>query len=56
MENALLYTFTTIAQALGGTFALLAAFILYRFQTLNDLMALEAGELMQIVSQTKRGF
>jgi hypothetical protein len=50
MENALLYTFTTIAQALGGTFALLAAFILYRFQTLNDLMALDAGELMPIVS------
>jgi hypothetical protein len=45
MENALLYTFTTIAQALGGTFALLAAFVLYRFQTLNGLMTLDAGEL-----------
>jgi hypothetical protein len=50
MENALLYTFTTIAQALGGTFALLAAFVLYRFQTLNDVMALDAAELVHIVS------
>jgi len=34
MENALLYTFSTIAQALGGSFPLVAAFVLYRFQLL----------------------
>jgi hypothetical protein len=39
MENALLYTFSTIAQALGGAFALLAAFVLYRFQSLDPMMA-----------------
>ena len=38
MESALLYTFSTIAQALGEPFALLAAFVLYRFQTLNTLL------------------
>jgi hypothetical protein len=38
MENALLYTFSTIAQALGGMFALLAAFVLYRFQSLGSMM------------------
>jgi hypothetical protein len=35
MESAILYTFSTIAQALGGTFALIAAFVLYRFQLLG---------------------
>jgi hypothetical protein len=30
MDNGLLYTYSTIAQALGGAFALLAAFVLYR--------------------------
>jgi hypothetical protein len=35
MQNALLYTFSTIAQALGGAFALLAAFVLYRFEVLS---------------------
>jgi hypothetical protein len=38
MENSIYYTFSTIAQALGGAFALLSAFILYRFQSLNDSM------------------
>ena len=32
MENALLYTFSTIPQTLGAAFAVLAAFVLYRFQ------------------------
>src|SRR5438552_18712376 len=32
MENALLYTLSTVAQALAGTVALLAAFALYRMQ------------------------
>ena len=32
MENALLYTLSTIAQALAGTVALLSAFALYRMQ------------------------
>ena len=35
MTNQLYYTFSTIAQTLAGAIALLAAFILYRLQTLN---------------------
>lgn len=38
MENSILYTFSTIAQALGGAFALLAAFVLFRFQSLDASM------------------
>lgn len=34
MENALYYTFSTIAQTLAGAIALLAAFVLYRLQIL----------------------
>jgi hypothetical protein len=45
MENALLYTFSTIAQTLGGAIALLSAFVLYRFQSLDASMAKEAKEL-----------
>ncbi len=35
MENALFYTFSTIAQTLAASIALLGAFVLYRLQTLN---------------------
>ena len=35
MENALYYTFSTIAQTLGSAIALLGAFVLYRLQGLN---------------------
>jgi hypothetical protein len=38
MESGLLYTFSTIAQALGGAFALLAAFVLYRLASLDSSM------------------
>jgi hypothetical protein len=38
MENSILYTFSTIAQALGGAFALLSTFVLYRFQSLSASM------------------
>jgi hypothetical protein len=38
METSILYTFTTIAQALGGAFALLSAFVLFRFQSLDASM------------------
>ncbi len=35
MENAFFYTFSTIAQTLGGALALLGAFVLYRLQGLS---------------------
>src|ERR1700743_1059143 len=38
METSILYTFSTIAQALGGAFALLSAFVLFRFQSLDASM------------------
>ena len=36
METALYYTFSTIAQTLAAAIALLAAFLLYRLQSLNS--------------------
>ena len=45
MEQGLLYTFSTIAQALGGAFALLSAFVLYRFQLLKESMYQDAFHL-----------
>jgi hypothetical protein len=45
MENGLLYTFSTIAQALGGAFALLSAFVLFYFQALQKNMAEDAETL-----------
>ena len=47
MESALLYTFSTIAQALGGAIALLAAFVLYRLQSLDKLMWECSGDLRE---------
>ena len=38
MDNGLLYAYSTIAQALGGAFALLAAFVLFRLQSLAPVM------------------
>lgn len=35
MENALFYTFSTIPQTLAAAIALLAAFVLYRLQSIN---------------------
>jgi hypothetical protein len=46
VENALLYTFSTVAQALGGMFALLAAFVLYRSQSLESMMGSDSRLLM----------
>jgi hypothetical protein len=36
MDNALYYTFSTIAQVLGTAITLLAAFVLYQIQSLNQ--------------------
>jgi hypothetical protein len=35
MQNALLYTFSTISQTLAGAIALLGAFVLYRLQAVD---------------------
>lgn len=48
MENGLLYTFTTIAQALAGAFALLSAFVLYRIQLLNASMSFDSARMNNI--------
>jgi hypothetical protein len=56
MENALLYTFSTIAQALGGAFALLAAFALYRFQSLGPMMSLDSTQIRGELSRGGANF
>lgn len=38
-DNELLYTFTTIAQSIAAAFGLLAAFVLYRLQSLDGAMS-----------------
>ncbi len=38
MENALFYTFSTIAQTLAAAIALLGAFALYRLQSIGGLL------------------
>lgn len=44
-ETALYYTFSTIAQTLAGGIALLAAFVLYRLNILNEEMRWNGGVL-----------
>ena len=53
MENSILYTFSTIAQALGGAFALLSAFVLFRFQALDLSMFNASSGLKSIWSESK---
>jgi hypothetical protein len=48
-ENGILYTFSTIPQALGGAFGFLSAFVLYRFQSLNRAMEQDAVLLRGII-------
>jgi hypothetical protein len=55
MENALLYTFSTIAQALGGMFALLAAFVLFRFQSLEAEMIADSDKLQDAFAGVQLG-
>jgi len=52
MENSILYTFSTISQTLATAFALLAAIVLYRFQTLDGGISLATSELLNAVSGT----
>jgi hypothetical protein len=47
MESAVLYTFSTIPQTLGAAFAVLAAFVLYRFQG-DAAVDRDIDEIMQI--------
>lgn len=47
MENALFYTFSTIAQTLAAAIALLGAFVLYRLQSLSAEIEDAAGSAIQ---------
>jgi len=47
MENGLLYTFSTIAQALGVR-SLLAALVLYRLQALEAMMWSDSEDVVEI--------
>ncbi len=53
MENALYYTFSTIAQALAAAIALLGAFTLYRLQLLQAAM-LEAAAILKSHTSANR--
>lgn len=53
MDNALYYTFSTIAQALAAAIALLGAFTLYRLQLLQAAM-LEAAAILKTHSSGDR--
>ena len=53
MENALYYTFSTIAQALAAAVALLGAFTLYRLQLLTASF-LEAATILRTHTSAKR--
>jgi hypothetical protein len=45
MTSTLFYTFSTIAQTLAGAMALLAAFLLYRLQSLNSEIESNASRI-----------
>ena len=47
MDSALYYTFSTIAQTLAAAVALLAAFVLYRLQTLNSEIEERSDRVLQ---------
>jgi hypothetical protein len=51
MDNAVYYTFSTIAQTLAGAIALLAAFGLYRFQILSKALETHAKDLREQYSE-----
>jgi hypothetical protein len=49
MENALLYTFSTIPQTIGAAFGVLAAFVVYRFQADKGVLAGDLTELIELL-------
>lgn len=57
VDSALLYTFSTIAQALGGAIALLAAFVLYRLQTIVAEMREDSRCFLDLqITKTREGW
>jgi len=48
-STTLYYLFSTIDQTLGGTIALLAAFVLFRLQTLNTEIENSVSEILMIL-------
>lgn len=53
-DTAVYYTFSTISQTLGGAIALLAAFVLYRFQLSNTEMEASASHIRTFASGNTR--
>src|SRR5437763_1132352 len=54
METALYYTFSTIAQTLAAAIALLAAFLLYRLQTIAHAIDQHVNKLVQFFGGQER--
>jgi hypothetical protein len=53
-DTAVYYTFSTISQTLAGAIALLAAFVLYRLQSLNAEIHVSANHLRTFASGNTR--
>lgn len=48
-NNALLYTMTTVAESLGSAMALLAAFALYRLQSISNEMVADSSNVADAI-------
>ena len=53
METGLLYLFTTIAQCLAGAIALLAAFALYRLQSIDNTKSDLCRQLIEVFEKIR---
>src|SRR5256885_920685 len=49
MENVFFYTFSTIAQALAGAVALLAAFVLFKLQNIDAELTEHAHDVIDVI-------
>ncbi len=49
MENTFFYTFSTIAQALAGALALLAAFVLFKLQNIDAELTEHAHDVIDLI-------
>ena len=54
MDNALFYTFSTIPQMAGAMFGILAAFVLYRFQSDANARPGDLQELWELLDNSGR--
>jgi len=56
VENALFYTFSTIAQALAGVIAFLTAVLLYKFQRIDSELSAKAPRLLESLPMNEKNY